>query len=98
MKYGVISTQRFEQDLLQWDSLYIAGRLHKPVLRLRTATADASDRHCEILLHRNLLSALRTSLLLLPETFTEFELFSMISSLSYDGDIRMGVGENPMKV
>jgi mitochondrial translocator assembly and maintenance protein 41 len=33
----------------------------------------------------NLFSALRTAMLLLPEEFTEFELYSTIASLSYMG-------------
>lgn len=46
----------------------------------------------------NLASAFRTSLLLLPEHFTELELYEMIASISYMGDFRMQVGENPLKV
>lgn len=46
----------------------------------------------------NLASALRTALLLLPESFTEVELFETIAGLSYRGDFRMAVGENPLKV
>ncbi len=47
----------------------------------------------------NLEGALRAALLLLPETFTDFQLFAAVASLSYRGDFRMAFGaENPRKV
>jgi translocator assembly and maintenance protein 41 len=46
----------------------------------------------------NLYNAMRAALLLLPERFTEEELYLKITGLSYRGDFRMVFGENPHKV
>lgn len=92
IKYGVISTRRLIDDLLHWNDLYAAGRLQKPVEGLR------SDERIAKAQQSNLASAVAAARLLLPETFTEHELFCTIAGLSYGGDIRMGVGEHPHKV
>lgn len=93
IKYGVVNLTTLHQDLTNWDTLYLAGRLHKPVRILRD---DPRIRYANQL---NLLSALRTALLLLPETFTEQQLYTTISNISYTGDIRMSMfAENPNKV
>ena len=49
---------------------------------------------------KNLTSALSTSLLLLPGSFSEEDLYVKIAGLSYSGDPRMSVpgAENPEKV
>ena len=31
IKYGVVNLDTLQKDLSQWDTLYLAGRLHKPV-------------------------------------------------------------------
>ena len=93
IKYGVTSIDNLVNDLSTWDSLYLAGRLQKPVKILRD--------HPQVRLanQRNLIAALRTALLLLPPDFTEDQLYSAISGISYLGDPRMSLPtENKSKV
>lgn len=93
VKYGVVNLATLERDLVDWDTLYLAGRLHKPVKILR------DDAKIRLANQMNLLSALRTALLLLPPNFTEAELYSTIAGISYMGDPRMAFPtENPKKV
>jgi mitochondrial translocator assembly and maintenance protein 41 len=92
MKYGVISTKHALEDLLDWNDLYLAGRLHKPVQILK------SNLEIEKAMGINHDHAIQTSLLLLPEQFQEVELYLAVASLSYVGDPRMLIGENPKKV
>lgn len=92
MKYGVISKQQALEDLTTWNNLYLAGRLHKPVHILKDHPAFSAA------MSRNRLSALQTACLLLPQKFSEVDLFLTIASLSYVGDPRMMIGENPKKV
>lgn len=94
IKYGVISTDRLVTDLLDWDTLYVSGRLHKPVKLLVIPT----NKHLLSAMHINLQSAMHSALLLLPESFTEEELYTKITSLSYSGDFRMQFGEDRNKV
>ena len=74
LKYGVVSRGVLEDDLSHWNSLYVAGRMHKPVRVLRdhadTAALAAAN-------HR---SALTAALLMLPAEFTEDELYLEVSS------------------
>jgi translocator assembly and maintenance protein 41 len=75
----VISVQNLIEDLEQWKTLYVSGRLHKPVKIL------VSNAKVEQAMQNNLTNALRAALLMLPEDFTEDQLFTMITSLSYTG-------------
>jgi translocator assembly and maintenance protein 41 len=59
VKYGVISTERLIRDLHDWDALYIAGRMHKPMHIIQ-----CTDQ-IRLAAESNLRSALRTSLLLI---------------------------------
>ncbi|KAH0548022.1 hypothetical protein GP486_008236 [Trichoglossum hirsutum] len=93
IKYGVVNLDTMCRDLSEWDTLYLAGRLQKPVKILR------DDPRVRLANQVNLLSALRTALLLLPSTFTEQQLYGTIAGISYMGDLRMSLpAENPNKV
>ncbi|KAI8805050.1 Mmp37-domain-containing protein [Cladochytrium replicatum] len=92
IKYGVISMDTLLDDLSNWKSLYMAGRMHKPVKILR------DDARVQLASRDNLNNALRAALCLLPAEFTEEDLFHRIAGLSYRGDFRMILGENPHKI
>ncbi|KAL8779787.1 MAG: hypothetical protein Q9213_006772 [Squamulea squamosa] len=93
IKYGVVNLDTLCRDLSEWDTLYLAGRLQKPVKILR------DDPRVRLANQINLISAVRTALLLLPSDFTEQELYGTIAGLSYLGDPRMALpAENPNKV
>jgi translocator assembly and maintenance protein 41 len=93
IKYGVVNLDTLCTDLSEWTTLYLAGRLQKPVKILR------DDPRVRLANQVNLLSALRTALLLLPSSFTEQELYGTIANISYMGDPRMSLPtEDPRKV
>ncbi|KKY18193.1 putative mmp37-like protein [Phaeomoniella chlamydospora] len=93
IKYGVVNLDTLCRDLSTWDTLYLAGRLQKPVKILR------DNPSVRLANQVNLLSAVRTALLLLGPDFTEQQLYSTIAGISYLGDPRMFVNaEDPKKV
>ena len=93
IKYGVANLDTIARDLSQWDTLYLAGRLHKPVKILR------DDPKLRLANQINLISAVRAALLMLGPEFTEKELYSAIAGISYTGDPRMRFrSEDPNKV
>ncbi|KAI9786283.1 MAG: Mitochondrial translocator assembly and maintenance protein 41 [Peltula sp. TS41687] len=93
IKYGVVNLDTLCKDLSGWETLYLAGRLQKPVKILR------DDPRVRLANQVNLISAFRTALLLLPPSFTERQLYRTIANISYMGDLRMSLRtENPHKV
>lgn len=93
IKYGVVNLDTLCRDLSEWDTMYIAGRLQKPVKILRDHPSVRLANQV------NLLSAVRAALLLLPSDFTEQQLYSTITGMSYMGDPRMSFGsEDPGKI
>ena len=98
-KYGVIGEADLIRDLANWDTLYCAGRLHKPV-RLLHAPTPSSE--LDTALKTNLTFAVSAAMVLLASSgrvvASEGDVYTQISRLSYDGDIRMLFAENPRKV
>lgn len=102
MKFGVTSASRFLNQLNNWDnSFYIPGRLQKPVRIL--SQDDSISQVLSNSLRANHQHAVVAGLLALPEHFrlggfTEHDLFESTVGLSYLGDIRVGLAENPNKI
>jgi translocator assembly and maintenance protein 41 len=95
LKYGVVEVAELRRDLEAWTTLYVAGRLHKPVVWARTDAALAGA------VARNLRAALGAALLALPpgRSFDERALFAAVAGLSYAGDVRFLLrAEDPRKV
>jgi mitochondrial translocator assembly and maintenance protein 41 len=93
IKYGVTTVDNLCSDLLNWRTLYLAGRMHKPIRIIK------DDPRVRLTQQVNLVSAARTALLTLPEEFSSTELFERIAGLSYSGDPRMKLpAENRSKV
>lgn len=91
-KYGVVQMDDLTQDMLNWENLYLSGRLQKPV-RIIVDNMDMQNVNLV-----NLRAASAAALLLLPSKFTERELYAKICSLSYMGDLRMLFAEDKNKV
>jgi translocator assembly and maintenance protein 41 len=78
-----VSVDTLCTDLLNWDTLYLAGRMHKPLRIIK------DDPRVRLTQQVNLVSAARFALLTLPAHFTSEDLFARIAGLSYAGDPRM---------
>jgi len=79
-------------SLQTWENLFIAGRFHKPTLNVKSE--DVLDK--AIKLNR------RSAFLLacvLSNSYTDIvSFYTILCGLSYIGDVRMFVAENPEKV
>lgn len=81
-KYGIASVEDVVRDLVRWEHMFVAGRMQKPHETVVESEALREARE------RNVRNAASAALLVLPETFTEFEFHRAVVRLSYDGDIR----------
>lgn len=93
IKYGVTSRENFMNDLWHWRTLYVAGRLHKPVRFLISPSSDIRRA-----IRENQQHAANVAQLLLPSQFTREDLLATIVGLSYIGDFRMGLAEDRQKI
>lgn len=69
IKYGVVSAKTLCADLYDWKTLYLSGRMHKPVHIL------SSNEQIRAAGSANLAHALHYALLCLPEKFSESDLY-----------------------
>jgi len=90
-KYGVIEYEDFKKHMNTWDSFYVPGRFQKPILTIK------SNEMLDNLIYDNRKNACKVGLLCMEEKTID-DLFMTICSLSYNGDTRMKVAENPNKV
>lgn len=106
IKYGVISHADLLSELHHWDSMYIAGRLHKPVALLRHSPVTLAAVEANRMTALKVVLAMHSSRAAVggdtaaPATLSlsPTELYMAISRLSYMGDPRMGIAENKNKV
>lgn len=81
VKYGVVSLSDALRDLWQWDSLYLAGRMHKP-------TREIVQPDCKCLeeaMLSNRRAAAAAAMLALPPQVSQDDVLSTIVGLSYAG-------------
>ena len=86
-KYGVVEKADLLEDLNQWETLYLAGRFHKPMLTLLEDINVAKAQQ------GNLKSALCTTALLSRQTIPDTDFYTLLSNLSYLGDMRVEKGD-----
>jgi len=92
VKYGVVQMDVMKSDLQGWDTLHLSGRMQKPVVLLKWNADMASAQYS------NLERSLGLARILLPEQFSEFDLWRKTTELSYRGDVRTYFNaEDPLK-
>lgn len=100
LKYGVVAANVFLSDLVNWDTLFHAGRLHKPVSISINSSKSLNSHKVSECVALNRKFALQAALLMLPQRFSFRQMLREIVGLSYLGDPRFltGIGEDPLKV
>jgi len=96
VKYQVVSTADFINNLFMWDSFQVAGLLQNPVVIVEL-DPDQQGR-IETAIRTNLRSSLHVALLLLPEKFTEEALFVRVAGLKHVCTTSWRVKQEEMEV
>ena len=91
-KYGVIEVLDFISGLDTWNNMFMAGRFHKPVLEIN------SEEEIREAIDYNRKCALLVACLFCDSLVTDREIYNKLCGLSYLGDARMAIAENPHKV
>jgi translocator assembly and maintenance protein 41 len=94
LKYGIVSSDDMIRDLIHWDYLYLAGRMHKPIVSIELSQNDDVISMEKIKSHRtneiddaqrtNLLSAVSASLLLHSSPYSKEQSSSISTSNLYN--------------
>ena len=91
-KYGIVDINFLKEALHTWNSFYLTGRFQKTVLEIKS-----TDEIRKLILE-NRRSAIIVALLMTDDEVTMKNLLVELCNLSYAGDTRMKVAENPRKV
>lgn len=92
-KIGTIQKNDFLDDLDNWNSFYIAGRMQKPIL-----VVLSDDEINERIEKNRKFAVMATKLINDEKNISERDFYISLAGLSYIGDTRMGIAENPDKV
>lgn len=105
IKYGIIAESVFLKDLKDWNSFFIAGRMHKPTVLIHTISSEWKKMvmHAQSI---NLCNAINivdkiygfSEALSTSNPIYTMKIIEKIVQLSYLGDIRGDWAENPNKV
>lgn len=91
-KYGVIEILDFINGLDKWNNMFMAGRFHKPVMELK------SEEEVRDSIIYNRQCALMVACLFCDKIVNARDIYVKLCGLSYLGDARMAIAENPRKV
>ena len=97
-KYGVIQSNNLSADLTEWKNLYAAGRLQKPLLILIESEKTQKNNFINRTMSLKLASLINNINCQSPSNQEWASILKSIVELSYNGDVRMFIAENPLKI
>ena len=97
-KYGIIQCNNLSTDLIEWKNLYAAGRLQKPLIALIESEGTQKDNYINRTMSLRLATRANKITSSNPSTREWESILKSIIELSYNGDVRMSIAENPLKI